>query len=92
MGKLATLDIILGILYASAAIFLLVTAYRLYLKRFKRAKLQALNSVSLVTSRNNHFTKATKFLIEAPVNCHVKIELLDESEKLVNVYKKVFNN
>lgn len=83
MGKLTTVDIILSVLYASAAILLLVTAYRLYLKKFNRAKLEAMNSIRLVTSRENVFSNPTKFLIEAPQAGHVRIDLLDENEKLV---------
>jgi len=83
MGKLSSFDIILGILYLSAAIFLSIAAYMLYLKRFKRAKLQAMNSVSLITSQYNNFSTKTKFLIESPEPVGVKVELLDENEKLV---------
>lgn len=83
MGKLTTLDIVLSVLYASAAILLLITAYRIYLKRFKRAKLQALNAINLITSKDNIFKSPTKFLIEAPLKGQVKIELLDRDENLV---------
>lgn len=85
MGKLTTLDVILGIFYVSAAVSLIVVAYMLFIKRFKRAKLEALNSLRLVTSQKNHFSSKTKFLIEAPVPCRVKIELLDLNEKHIAV-------
>lgn len=83
MGKLTTLDIVLSVLYASAAILLLLTAYKLYLKRFKRAKLEAMNAIRLVTSKDNVFKSTTKFLIEAPSKGHVRIDLLDVNENLV---------
>jgi len=85
MGKLTTLDIILGFFYVSAAISLIVVAYLLFIKRFKRAKLEAMNSLRLVTSQKNHYHSKTKFLIEAPVPCHVKIDLLDLNEKHIAV-------
>ena len=83
MGKLTTLDIVLSILYASAAVLLLVTAYRLYLRRFKRAKLEAMNSIRLVTSRDNVFSTPTKFLLECPLAGHVKLDLLNENEEVI---------
>ena len=84
MGKLTSLDIALSVLYATAAIALLFTAYRIYLKRLKRSKLEAMNCIRLVTSRDNVFKHKTKFLIEVPTPCLVQIDLLDSKECLVS--------
>jgi len=90
MGELETIDIILGILYLSAALFLAFTAYRLFLKRFKKNKLEALDKVTLETSHNNTFSHKTKFLIASPSPANVKVDLLDMEEKhiktLVDTY------
>lgn len=83
MGKLTTLDVILGFLYVTGAIALIVVAYLLFIKRFKRAKLEAMNSLRFITSQKNHYTHKTKFLIEAPVPCNVKIDMLDLNEKYI---------
>ena len=85
MGKLTTFDIILGVLYTTGAVLLLVAAYSLYLKRFKRAKLKAMNAVRLLTSNDNIFKSKTKFLIEAPTPCKVQIDLLDAEEQSIKV-------
>jgi hypothetical protein len=83
MGKLTSLDIILGILYSTGAIMLIATAYMLYIRKYKRAKLEAMNAVRLVTSRDNIFVSKTKFLIESPLVCKVQVDLLDGKEKLI---------
>lgn len=80
MGKSESSDIILGILYASAAIFLFVASYRLYLKRFKRSKLLAVNEVIFTTSRYDGYSSKTQFLIELTNATKVCIRLLDENE------------
>lgn len=89
MGKLTSLDIILGILYSTAAIMLISTAYMLYIRKFKRAKLEAMNAVRLITSRDNIFESKTKFLIESPLVCEVQVDLLDDAETLIqNLFKE----
>ncbi|MFT4600783.1 MAG: hypothetical protein ACI857_000960 [Arenicella sp.] len=92
MGKLTTFDIVLGVLYMTAAVALSVTAYSIYIKRFRRAKLHAMNKVTLVTSQYNVFKKATKFLVESPEPCAVKVELLNEKEELVECLVDVVVN
>ena len=84
MDNISTTQILLGIFYLTAAVLLCFAGYRLMLKRFKRNKLEALNTVSLVTSRENVFTTKTQFLVLAPSVCHVKIDLLDHDEKLIS--------
>lgn len=85
MGKLETSDIIFGILYASAAIMLLIVSYRLFIRRFKRNKLVAMSEVTLTTSRYDVYKSPTQFLIELSENLHVKLSLLDEDEKELRV-------
>lgn len=90
MGKLETIDIVLGVLYMSGALFLAFTAYKLFLKRFKKNKLRALDKVTLETSHNNIFSAKTKFLVASPSAVNVKVDLLDKEEKhlktLVDTY------
>jgi hypothetical protein len=83
MRNLTTADIVLGALYLSAALSLCIVAYKLFIRRFKRNKLVAMNSVSLVTSRENIFSGKTKFLLVVPTSCHVKVDLLDGDEKML---------
>jgi len=83
MGKSESADIIFGILYASAAIFLFVASYRLYLKRFKRSKLLAVNEVIFTTSRYDGYSTKTQFLIELTNATKVCVRLLDENEEEV---------
>lgn len=83
MDNISTTQILLGIFYLTAAVLLCLTGYRLMLKRFKRNKLEALNTVSLVTSRENVFSAKTQFLVLTPTACQVKVDLLDKDEKLL---------
>lgn len=85
MGKLTTADVILSILLITGAILTLVTAYVLFIKKYKRAKMVSMNNVRLVTSQDNVFRTKTKFLIENPESVSVKVELQDEKENTVAV-------
>lgn len=81
--------IVLGVVYLLSALLILGIAYFIFLKRFKRAKLEALNTVSLITSRENVFKGKTRFLIVAPNNCLVKVDLLDHNEQLIRTLIEV---
>lgn len=83
MRNLTTTEIILGAFYLTGAISLCIVAYVLYIKRFKRNKLMAMNSVSLVTSKENEFHSPTKFLLVVPTPGHIKVDLLDKDENIV---------
>lgn len=85
MGKFEAVDIILGVLYASGALLLLITSYRLYLKRFKKSKLEAINEVTLSTSRYDKYSEQTQFLVELSVSARVTLNLLDANEKKMAV-------
>ena len=80
MGPLESSTIILGILYASGAIFLFVASYMLFIKRFKRTKLEALSDIKLTTSRTNIYSVKTQFLLEVSRPVTVQFDLLDEQE------------
>lgn len=75
--------IILGAFYLITAIVLVLVAYYFYIKKFKRAKLKSMSGVSLITSRENVFSKKTKFLIVSPSVVQVKVDLLNENEGFV---------
>lgn len=81
-------DIIFGILYASAAIMLFIASYVLYIKRFKRNKLRAVNEVTLTTSRYDTYKGKTQFLIELAQNTFVTLALLDQNEKELEIIVK----
>ncbi len=57
----------------------------LYIKRYKRNKLLAVNEVTFTTSRYNVYKKKTQFLIELSANMPVKLTLLDEDEQELKV-------
>ncbi len=89
MGKLETADILLGILYATGAILLFVTSYILFIKRFKRNKLEAVSEVVFSTSRYDSYGSKTQFLIELSDNMNVELNLLDVKEnQLKNLLNK----
>lgn len=81
MGKSESSDIIFGILYASAAIFLFVASYMIYIKRFRRNKLVAIDEVVFSTSRYDQYSAKTQFLIELATANHVKVKLMNANEE-----------
>ena len=81
MGKSESSDIIFGILYASAAIFLFVASYMIYVKRFRRNKLVAIDEVVFSTSRYDEYSAKTQFLIELATANHVKVKLMNTNEE-----------
>ncbi len=85
MGKAESVDIILGILYAVAAVMFFVVSYVYFIKRFKRNKMLAVNDVTLTTSRYDIYESKTQFLIELSKPLEVTLTLLDENEKEVEV-------
>lgn len=74
---------LLGFLYATGATLLFITSYILYIKRFKRSKLLAVNEVTLTTSRYDVYSVKTQFLMELPKKVSVKLVLLNEQEQVV---------
>jgi hypothetical protein len=84
MGKSESVDIILGILYALAAVMFFVVSYMYFIKRFKRNKLLAVNDVTLTTSRYDNYDNKTQFLIELSRDLMVTLKLLDENEQEVS--------
>ncbi|MBN4072604.1 hypothetical protein JYT74_01060 [Crocinitomix catalasitica] len=86
MEGATTQQVILGILYATGAIVLLIAAYLAFIKRFRRAKLEALSgTIELITSHENIFSEKTQFLLITPQQKEVKVSLLDENEALIHV-------
>ena len=83
MGDNGKFDMLMGTLYVSAAVLLLVVSYLLYLKRLKRGKMVAKSEIKFTTSRYDTYANNTQFLIEASDPMHAKLELLDEQEKFV---------
>jgi hypothetical protein len=81
MGKSESSDIILGILYASAAVFLFVASYMIYIKRFRRNKLVAIDEVVFSTSRYDEYSAKTQFLIVLATANHVKVKLMNAKEE-----------
>jgi len=83
MGKTESVDVILGILYALAAVMFFVVSYMYFIKRYKRNKMLAVNDVTLTTSRYDNYDNKTQFLIELSRDLAVTLKLLDENEQEV---------
>ncbi|MEX1001839.1 MAG: hypothetical protein WDZ35_06980 [Crocinitomicaceae bacterium] len=84
MGKFTSVDVIMGVLYVSAVLFLCITAYQLFIKRFKRNKLESLSAVSFITSKENVFSQKTSFLIVSAKDQKVKVQLLNRDESVID--------
>ncbi|MGV6860454.1 MAG: hypothetical protein ACWA41_01715 [Putridiphycobacter sp.] len=78
-------DVVMGIVYAISALFLIVTAFILITKKFRRNKIEAINQLEFVTSRYNIYDGNTQFLFNVPREMHIYLELLNEKEELVSV-------
>ena len=89
MGVTDTVHLLLVILYVTGGLILLVTAYVIYIRRFrKRGRMEMLNNVVFTTSRYDIYSSKTQFLLELPKTCDVELELLDEKE---NPVKKILH-
>lgn len=84
MGVSDTVHLLIVILYVTGGLILLVTAYILYIRRFrKRGRMEMLNNVVFTTSRYDVYSSKTQFLLELPKSCDVELSLLDEKEQPV---------
>ncbi len=83
MGNYTTTEIIVVFLYITGSLMLLITSYLLYLKRFKKRKMKAMNNLVFETSITNKFKGKTQFLIISPEEEELSLELLDENEEKI---------
>ena len=88
MGTREVSEVFMIVLYVTGAVLLMITAYVLYIKRFKRGTLEALNNVVFITSRYDKYQTKTQFLIDLPRNSGVELLLLDQKEVLVKELMK----
>ncbi|MFD1552334.1 hypothetical protein DNU06_11120 [Putridiphycobacter roseus] len=84
LNDASTYDIIMGMVYGITAALLIVTAYIIYTKQFRRKKLEALNTIKFETAKYNIYSQPTQLLIEVPLTMEVELDLLDGEENLVN--------
>ena len=82
LNDATNLDIIMGVLYGVTALMLMFTAYVLFIKRFRRQKLEVVNSLKFTTSRYNVYSENGQFLLDVPSKMNIKLELLNENESL----------
>lgn len=85
LNDASTYDLIMGFLYGVTAIVLLVTAYIIYTKQFRRQKMTALNTVSFTTAQYNIYKTKTQLLVDLPSEMLIKVALLDDNESDVAV-------
>jgi hypothetical protein len=83
MGPREAVDTVRIILYITAFIFLLIAAYMLYLRRYRRGTLEALNNVTFVTSRYDKYSAKSQFLVDLPNDSKIILKVLDQSENPV---------
>ena len=84
MGNYTTTELIVVFLYITGSLMLLITSYLLYIKRFKKKKMEALNNLVFETSLTNKFKGKTQFLIISPKEEELILDLLDENESKVD--------
>lgn len=71
-------------LYVTGALLLLIAAYRIYLLKFRKGVLEAMNNVRFVTSRYDRYSARTQFMIDLPKPSAVELTLLDASESRIS--------
>ena len=84
LNDASTFDIIMGVIYGITAALLIVTAYIIYTKQFRKKKMEAMNSIRFETAKYNIYSEATQLLIEVPSTMVVELDLLNGEEKLVD--------
>lgn len=77
-------DIAMGVFYAITALTLMVTAFIILTRKYRRNKIVAVNQLEFITSRYNVYTEDTQFLFNVPYDMHILLQLIDENETLVN--------
>ena len=85
LNDASTFDVVMGVLYGITAVVLLVTAYIIYTKQFRRKKMEVINTVKFVTAQYNIYKTKTQLLVEVPADMALKVALLDDSEKETDV-------
>ncbi|MBI3133067.1 MAG: hypothetical protein HYZ14_00185 [Bacteroidetes bacterium] len=86
MGKRDTVEVLVIILYVTGAVLLMLAAYLIYLKKYRRrGRMEMLNNIEFITSRYDTYHAKTRFLLQLPKPCGVDLNLLDASEKQVRV-------
>jgi len=76
-------DIAMGVFYAITALTLMVTAFIILTRKYRRNKIVAVNQLEFITSRYNVYTEDTQFLFNVPYDMHILLQLIDENEILV---------
>lgn len=77
-------DVVMGILYAITALVLIVTAFILITRQYRRNKIVAINQLEFITSRYNVYEEDTQFLFNVPYKMKISLELIDENDKLID--------
>jgi hypothetical protein len=76
-------DVAMGVFYGITALILLVTAFILFTRKFRRNKIVAINQLEFITSRYNVYDEDTQFLFNVPYKTHVLLQLIDDKENLI---------
>ena len=76
-------DIVMGLVYGVSAIVLVISAFVIYTRQFRRKKMEAINKLEFITSRYNVYTEQSQFLFKVPFNMVIQLDLLDEQENVV---------
>lgn len=85
MEPFTSKEIVIGVLYGTGALLLLITAYVLFIRKKNRGKLEAMNDLKFETSRSNVFVSKTQFLLTLAQFEHVRIEVLSIDESPVKL-------
>jgi len=83
MGTREVSEVLMIVFYVTGSVLLMITAYVLYIKRYKRGSLEALNNVVFITSRYDKYQFKTQFLIDLPRDSKIELLVLDQKEVLV---------
>jgi len=85
LNNSSAFDVIMGIVYGLTAMFLMVTAYIIFTRKFRRKKMEAVNTLEFITSRYNVYTENSQFLFKVPFKMHIELNLLDEQDNVIEV-------
>ncbi len=77
-------DVAMGVFYAITALMLIVTAFVLITRQYRRKKIVAINQLEFITSRYNVYNEDTQFLFNVPYKMHIKLDLIDDKDQLID--------
>jgi len=85
LNDASSADILMGVVYGVTAFVLIVVSFILFTRKYRRQKMEAINSLEFITSRYNIYKENAQFMFNVPYSMEIVVRLLDENDKEIDV-------